>query len=115
MNKKRLIVIFGIMGLLAGCATVKGLKPYEGEDFCGSSTFGSCSSDEDCFPEGCLKEVCQSRNESTVITACEWKDCLDAAAAGVSCKCLNGQCQWSKAAEEVSSVAIEEKAEEKVK
>ncbi|MDD5171495.1 MAG: eight-cysteine-cluster domain-containing protein [Candidatus ainarchaeum sp.] len=62
--------------------------------FCGWSTNGSCSADEDCTSGGCSNQVCQSENEEPVITTCEYTECYNAAAFGVSCGCVSGQCQW---------------------
>lgn len=66
------------------------------ESFCGSSTYGSCSSDDDCIPGGCSGQVCQSKNEESIITTCEWRDCYDNEKYGLECKCLENKCQWAK-------------------
>jgi len=66
------------------------------EDFCGSSTYGSCTSDSDCITGGCSGQVCQSKNEEKVITTCEMRDCYDARKYNLNCKCLDNKCQWSK-------------------
>jgi eight-cysteine-cluster-containing protein len=75
-------------------STFKFIEPTE--EFCGSSTYGNCASDSDCMNGGCSGQVCQSRNEEGVITTCEWKDCYSAEKYGLSCKCTNNKCQWSK-------------------
>ncbi len=62
--------------------------------FCGWSTYGKCESDEDCIVAGCSSQVCAAKNES-IVTTCEWKECYDAKKYGVSCKCINGRCQWA--------------------
>ncbi|MEW6036029.1 MAG: eight-cysteine-cluster domain-containing protein [Candidatus Micrarchaeota archaeon] len=64
------------------------------QSFCGWSTGGSCASDSDCVKGGCSGQVCQSKGEPSAITTCEWRDCYDSEAAGVSCGCVQGTCQW---------------------
>lgn len=64
------------------------------EEFCGSSTMGQCSSDSDCVESGCSGQICQSRNEKSMVTTCEWKDCYNNEKYGLSCRCVNNQCQW---------------------
>ena len=66
------------------------------EGFCGSSTYGGCSSDLDCIAGGCSGRVCQSKNEEPIITTCEWKDCYDDTKYGVTCGCVNNKCLWYK-------------------
>ncbi|RLJ10194.1 MAG: hypothetical protein DRP15_00860 [Candidatus Aenigmatarchaeota archaeon] len=65
------------------------------EGFCGRSTFGRCSFDQDCVVDGCSNQVCRSVHEDSVITTCEWKECYDHKKYGFSCKCIDGKCQWS--------------------
>lgn len=66
------------------------------EEFCGSSTYGKCNSNEDCHTGGCSGQICQSKNEEPIITTCEWQDCYDAKKYQFECLCLNKQCQWHK-------------------
>ncbi len=66
------------------------------EGFCGSFTYGGCSSDLDCLTGGCSGQVCQSKNEELIITTCEWKDCYDDTKYGVTCGCVNNKCLWYK-------------------
>lgn len=66
------------------------------EKFCGSSTYGKCTSDANCLAGGCSGQVCQSKDEEPIITTCEWEDCYDAGKFGLNCKCLNNQCQWAE-------------------
>lgn len=65
------------------------------EGFCGSSTNGKCSSDSDCLAGGCSGQVCQSKNEESIITTCEWRDCYSAKKYDLKCKCIDTKCQWS--------------------
>ncbi len=65
-----------------------------GQGFCGTSTYGACDSNIDCIRGGCSSQVCQSNNESQVITTCEYKDCYNADAYGAGCGCVNKKCQW---------------------
>jgi eight-cysteine-cluster-containing protein len=62
--------------------------------FCGWSTFGTCETDDDCLAGGCSGQVCQSKNEEPVVTTCEWRECYDAEAYGVNCRCVSNRCQW---------------------
>ncbi len=62
--------------------------------FCGWSTNGACASDADCVRGGCSGEVCQSASEQPAVTSCIYKSCNDPKAAGVSCGCVAGKCQW---------------------
>ncbi|MBI5228974.1 eight-cysteine-cluster domain-containing protein [Candidatus Micrarchaeota archaeon] len=63
--------------------------------FCGSSTYGRCSSNANCTTGGCSGQVCQSRTEESVVTTCEWRECFDETKYGLSCKCVSGGCKWS--------------------
>jgi len=64
--------------------------------FCGTSTRAACASDADCLAGGCSGQVCQSRSEPAAATTCEWRDCYDAKAYGVTCGCAGGKCAWTK-------------------
>ncbi len=66
------------------------------EEFCGTSTNGSCVSDSDCIATGCSGQVCWSKNEESLVTTCEWKACYRAKDYGFECKCVNSKCQWLK-------------------
>ena len=70
----------------------------DGGEFCGLSTKGKCSSDDDCIVSGCSAQVCQSRFEAPVMTTCEIRKCYNAAAYGMKCKCVDGKCMWVKVA-----------------
>lgn len=64
--------------------------------FCGSSTLGKCADNTDCTAGGCSGQVCQSISEESIISTCEYQDCYDAKKFGLTCDCLNQQCQWTK-------------------
>jgi len=64
--------------------------------FCGSSTKGKCATNTDCITGGCSGQICQSASEESIISTCEYQDCYDAQKFGLSCRCLNQQCQWAK-------------------
>lgn len=66
------------------------------EGFCGVSTYGQCTQDNDCITGGCSGQICQSKKESSVVTTCEWRDCYDASKYGLTCGCEKGKCQWSE-------------------
>ncbi|MEA3343131.1 MAG: eight-cysteine-cluster domain-containing protein [archaeon] len=63
--------------------------------FCGSSTNGACAVDSDCIIGGCSGQVCQSKNEESVGTTCEYRECYNAKRYGVACKCTQNKCQWT--------------------
>jgi len=67
--------------------------------FCGKSTFGSCQTDADCIKGGCSGQICQSKNEESAVTTCEWKECYNSAAYKVNCLCIKNKCMWSKLTE----------------
>ncbi len=62
--------------------------------FCGWSTYGECSGDEDCVADGCSGQVCRSGFEEQIGTTCEWFDCYNASKYNVACRCVDGKCQW---------------------
>ncbi len=64
--------------------------------FCGSSTYGICSSDSDCVTGGCSSEVCQSKNEAGAVSPCIYKDCENAKAYDLHCGCIQNRCQWQE-------------------
>ena len=68
--------------------------PADGVDFCGWSTKGSCDSGADCLMAGCSSQICRARSEESLFSTCEWRDCYNAKAYGLSCGCVDGQCQW---------------------
>ncbi len=72
-----------------------GRKVYpETAGFCGWSTNGTCASDEDCVVGGCSEQVCQSINETPVITTCIYAACYNAQAYNLSCNCVSKKCMW---------------------
>ncbi|MEM7819439.1 MAG: eight-cysteine-cluster domain-containing protein [Candidatus Aenigmatarchaeota archaeon] len=66
------------------------------EEFCGFSTDGNCYFDSDCILGGCSGQICQSKNEESIVTTCEFRECYDAEKYNLKCKCINLKCQWSK-------------------
>ncbi|MBI4972921.1 MAG: thermonuclease family protein [Candidatus Omnitrophica bacterium] len=66
------------------------------EEFCGRSTYGECSSDEDCISDGCSSQICRSINEESIFSTCEWRECYDAKKYNLGCKCVKNKCQWAK-------------------
>jgi len=69
------------------------------EDFCGSSTYGACTTDADCTSGGCSGQVCQSRSEESRATTCEYRQCYNAGNYGLGCGCIKNQCQWARGVE----------------
>ncbi len=63
-------------------------------EFCGSSTAGHCTADEDCFAGGCSGQVCQTRGGEPAETTCEWRECYDDDLHDVECGCVENQCKW---------------------
>ena len=68
--------------------------PLEVSKFCGVSTFGECNSDKDCVVTGCSNEVCASKHEKPIYSACVYKTCYDYRKYGVGCRCVLGRCMW---------------------
>ena len=94
-------IIFLSLGAWAGYnqwakSTDQQLKeqPKDITGFCGWSTNGPCSKDDDCMPGGCSGQVCQSKSEEPIITTCEYTDCYNPQPYGLTCGCQNNQCQW---------------------
>ena len=99
MNKRQLIFTLTVVIVLGGCAAISDSPQINKElrkDFCGFSTFGRCSSDIDCMKGGCSGQACQSRYEKPVITICDMRQCYDAKAYGLGCKCIRNKCQWAE-------------------
>ena len=89
--KKYLVLLILISFLVAGC----GSNPVKvSEDFCGSSTKGVCSSDDDCIAGGCSGQVCQSKSDEQMFTTCEYRDCYDNEKYNLECKCVENECTW---------------------
>ena len=63
--------------------------------FCGVSSYGKCDYDMDCYISGCNSEVCQSKKEQQIMSACVVLDCHKKPE-GISCGCKENQCQWKK-------------------
>lgn len=64
--------------------------------FCGLSTYGKCEYDSECIKGGCSGQICQSVNEDSIITTCEYRDCYNANKYNLRCKCLGDKCQWTR-------------------
>lgn len=75
----------------------------QGEFFCGVSTKGKCSADEDCIRGGCSGQICQSKFEKMVYTTCEYLSCYNAANYGLTCGCVDGKCEWHQLVANLSS------------
>lgn len=63
--------------------------------FCGVSSYGKCDYDTDCYISGCNGEICQSKNEQPILSACVVLDCHKKPE-GIVCGCQKGECQWQK-------------------
>lgn len=61
--------------------------------YCGVSSYGLCSYDTDCYITGCNSEICQSKNEEPILSACVILSCHKKPE-GISCGCKEGECQW---------------------
>jgi len=85
--KKILLII--VLLFICSCSA-QDIEPVQ--EFCGISTSGSCTSDEECTITGCSAEICQSVNEESMISICEWKDCYNNA--NHECNCVDNQCKW---------------------
>jgi len=75
-------------------------RSYEGclnssDQFCGSSTYGSCETPGDCVTGGCSGQVCQAKNEEPVVTTCEARECYNSRIYWMACDCVENKCQWA--------------------
>lgn len=82
MKKLLVLLIF-----LSGC--------IDQEPFCGTSTFDSCETNEDCIDAGCSSQVCQSKDKDMTFTTCEFKPCYEANIYDMKCQCMENKCQWA--------------------
>lgn len=64
--------------------------PYHGR-----STGGACNSDSDCVMNGCNKEICQSKDEESLMSTCEYREDTPLRL-GYSCGCVSNTCAWTK-------------------
>ncbi len=71
-----------------------GIEQKAPEPFCGVSTKGTCAVDADCVVSGCSSQVCGAATEEPLVTTCEDKACYKARNFGLSCRCMERQCQW---------------------
>ncbi len=86
-----------IIVFIIGLILVSGCKEIElPEDFCGSSTDGSCNIKSDCRVGGCSSQICRSKSEDPMITICDYRECYDAGKYDLECKCVDDPCQWAK-------------------
>lgn len=97
---------------LDGRADVLEFKCSGEEPFCGKSTNGACKTNNDCMTGGCSGQICQSKNEAPVITTCEYRECFSAKKYGLTCGCVNGQCNWNKETSPICGNNIIEPGEE---
>jgi eight-cysteine-cluster-containing protein len=65
------------------------------EEFCGSSTYAECTSNDDCVDAGCSGQICKGKDEPGGITTCEFRECYNNEKYDLTCQCINNQCQWS--------------------
>lgn len=76
----------------------KGLLPPEEEqkEYYGRPTYGNCQTDDDCIFGGCNAEICQSRNEESIVSICLAPEKPTPKQLGYQCRCIVNKCQWSK-------------------
>lgn len=84
------VALSALLVMVSGCVE----QATQEEDFCGTSTYGRCLKDSDCLVGGCSNQVCYSVNEEPPTTTCDWRDCYDNEAYGLSCQCVEDECQW---------------------
>jgi len=65
------------------------------EAFCSWSTNGTCMNDRGCIAVGCSGQICIAVTETYPITTCEWRDCYNASAYNLRCRCISNACQWA--------------------
>lgn len=78
------------------CQKVSEEETKKTKEYYGSSTFGSCSRDNDCFVSGCNSEICQSKGQEPLSSICVVPDKPLPVQLGLECKCSNLKCQWTK-------------------
>jgi eight-cysteine-cluster-containing protein len=64
------------------------------KEFCGVSSSGPCKDNSECKAGGCSGQVCYAASEGEPITTCEYRDCYNAKAFRVECRCVDDKCQW---------------------
>ena len=64
-------------------------------EFCGTSTYDECDTNEDCTEGGCSGQLCQSVNAEKTFTTCEYLECYNNELYGLTCQCIENQCQWN--------------------
>ena len=76
------------------------------EDFCGTSTYGECNSDDECKVGGCSGQVCSSVSEGNISSTCEWRECYRYG--NMKCKCEENKCQWKfdKQSQEIKNITF---------
>ncbi|MBS3172297.1 eight-cysteine-cluster domain-containing protein [Candidatus Woesearchaeota archaeon] len=68
------------------------------EAFCGTSTSGSCQTQNDCVTDGCSGQICRSITDPSDIptpTTCEYRDCYNNELYNMVCGCIENKCQWT--------------------
>jgi eight-cysteine-cluster-containing protein len=76
--------------------------------FCGTSTKGTCETDNDCIVGGCSNSVCQGKNETPVITTCMYSECQNVEKYNAKCLCENNKCKWNRLNDkEIKNISIE--------
>lgn len=74
----------------------QGEEEISKDDYYGSSTFGSCGQDTDCYSTGCNGEICQSRSEEGHYSICITPPEPKPDELGYSSSCIELKCQWAK-------------------
>jgi eight-cysteine-cluster-containing protein len=78
------------------------------EFFCGTSTKGTCTVNEDCIVGGCSNSVCQGKNEEPITTTCMYSECQNAEKYNADCLCIDKECKWNKLnSEEIKNITKE--------
>ena len=101
-NKKLLygvsVVVLAIGGLVLFMYLSKPtiMPSKEPEEYYGSSTYGQCQTDNDCYISGCNSEICQSKAEEPIASICILPDKPTPMQLNYGCKCIDQKCQWSK-------------------
>ena len=63
------------------------------DEFCGTSTYGYCETNNDCKEGGCTGQICHNETDEGA-SICDARECYSNEKYGLTCQCINNECQW---------------------